>query len=124
MIRGMCCARPSPTDLASEASLDRLRAFPATLGGTGYGFSVLRDWLPQGNAPMMKQDEYRKYARDAVRLASHASSTAKKTLLLALAERWLDLADAEGKRAKADQGSHFIHWHGRRQVSGEHQGGE
>ncbi len=49
----------------------------------------------------MKQDEYRKYARDAVRLASHASSTAKKTLLLALAERWLDLADAEGNRAKA-----------------------
>ena len=47
----------------------------------------------------MKQDEYRKYARDAVRLASHASSTAKKTLLLALAERWLDLADAQNKRA-------------------------
>ena len=53
----------------------------------------------------MKQDEYRKYARDAVRLASHASSTAKKALQLALAERWLDLADAEEKRA-ADQGSH------------------
>ena len=58
----------------------------------------------------MKQDEYRKYARDAVRLASHASSTAKKTLLLALAERWLDLADTEEKRAKTDQGSHFIQW--------------
>jgi hypothetical protein len=73
---------------------------------------------------MMKQDEYRKYASDAVRLASQASSTAKKTLLLALAERWLDLADAEGKRAKVDQGSHFIHWHDRRQVSEEHQEGE
>jgi hypothetical protein len=54
---------------------------------------------------MAKQDEYRNYARDAVRLASHSSSTAKKTLLLALAEKWLDLADVEGKRAKADQGS-------------------
>ena len=54
----------------------------------------------------MKQDEYRKYARDAVRLASHASSTAKKTLLLALAERWLDLAATEEKRAKADHSSH------------------
>jgi hypothetical protein len=50
----------------------------------------------------MKQDEYRKYARDAVRLASHASSTAKKALQIALAERWLDLADTEEKR----QGSH------------------
>jgi len=29
-------------------------------------------------------------------------------LLLALAERWLDLADAEEKRAKADQGSRVI----------------
>jgi hypothetical protein len=48
---------------------------------------------------MAKQDEYRNYARDAVRLASHASSTAKKSLLLALAERWLDLADAQNKRA-------------------------
>jgi hypothetical protein len=70
-----------------------------------------------------KQDEYRKYARDAVRLASHASSNAKKTLLLALAERWLDLADAEEKRAKADQGSRLIDWHDGRPVSGEHQKG-
>ena len=73
---------------------------------------------------MMKQDEYRKYARDAVRLASHASSTAKKTLLLALAERWLDLAATEEKRAKADHSSHSIFWHDGRQVSGEHQKGE
>jgi predicted DNA-binding ArsR family transcriptional regulator len=73
---------------------------------------------------MVKQDEYRKYARDAVRLASHASSTAKKTLLLALAERWLDLADAEEKRAKADQGARLIDRHDGRPVSGEHQKGE
>ena len=73
---------------------------------------------------MMKQDEYRKYARDAVRLASHASSTVKKTVLLALAERWLDLADAEEKRAKADRGSPFIQWHDGRPVSEEHQKGE
>ena len=32
-----------------------------------------------------------------------ASTGAKKTLLLALAERWLDLADTEDKRAKAGQ---------------------
>jgi hypothetical protein len=52
---------------------------------------------------MAKQDDYRNYARDAVRLASNASSTAKKTLLLALAERWLDLADTQrgGQRQTA-----------------------
>ena len=36
------------------------------------------------SGPMAKQDDYRNYARDAVRLASNASSTAKKSLLLAL----------------------------------------
>ena len=73
---------------------------------------------------MVKQDEYRKYARDAVRLASHASSTAKKALLLALAERWLDLADTVEKRAKADQGSRSIDRHDGRPVSWVHRRGE
>ena len=57
---------------------------------------------------MAKQDEYRNYARDAVRLASHASSTAKKSLLLALAERWLDLADAQNKRASRPAGVSLV----------------
>jgi hypothetical protein len=73
---------------------------------------------------MVKQDEYRKYARDAVRLASHASSTAKKTLLLALAERWLDLADAEQRRVKSEHGPRLIDRPDGRPVSGEHQKGE
>jgi hypothetical protein len=50
---------------------------------------------------------------------SCANTSAKKTLLLALAERWLDLADAEGKRAKADHGSRVIERDYRRRVSEE-----
>ena len=73
---------------------------------------------------MVKRDEYWKYARDAVRLASHASSTAKKALLLALAERWLDLADTEEKRGKADHGARLIDRHDGRPVSEEHRKGE
>jgi hypothetical protein len=72
---------------------------------------------------MVKQDEYRKYAREAVRLASHASSTAKKTLLLALAERWLDLADAEQRRVKPER-PRLIDGRDGRPASGEHQKGE
>jgi hypothetical protein len=70
---------------------------------------------------MAKQDAYRKYATDAVRLASHASSTAKKILLLALGERWLDLADAQDRRAKAAEGFRVIEAGGQRR---EHQNGE
>jgi hypothetical protein len=56
--------------------------------GTGCGRSALREWLwPAETAPMAKQNDYRNYTRDAVRLASHATSTAKKSLLL----RWLTL---------------------------------
>jgi hypothetical protein len=73
---------------------------------------------------MAKQEEYRNYARGAVRLASNASSTAKKGLLLALAERWLDLADAQDTRAKADHGFRVIEACGLRRVSEEHQDGE
>jgi hypothetical protein len=73
---------------------------------------------------MAKQIEYRNYARDAVRLASHASSNAKKSLLLALAERWLDLADAQDARAKADDGFRVIVGDGLRRVSEKHQNGE
>jgi len=71
---------------------------------------------------MAKQDEYRNYARDAVRLASNASSTAKKSLLLALAERWLDLADAQDTRAT--HGFRVSEVDGLRRVSEEHLDGE
>ena len=73
--------------------------------------------------PMAKQDDYRNYARDAVRLASNASSTAKKSLLLALAERWLDLADAQDTRARLPR-LQMIEADGLRRVSEEHQNGE
>jgi hypothetical protein len=73
---------------------------------------------------MAKQDEYRNYARDAVRLASHASSNAKKSLLLALAERWLDLADAQDARAKAANGFRVSEVDGLRRVSEEQHNGE
>ena len=73
---------------------------------------------------MAKQDDYRNYARDPVRLASNASSAAKKSLLLALAERWLDRAGAQDIRAKADHGFRVIEAYGLRRVSEEHQNGE
>ena len=53
---------------------------------------------------MLKHDEYRKYAMDAVRLATCREHWCQE-LLLALAERWLDLADTENKRAKAGSAS-------------------
>lgn len=53
-----------------------------------------------------------------------ASTGAKKTLLLALAERWLDLADTEDKRAKAGQRLRVIESDERRRVSEEQQKGE
>ena len=49
-----------------------------------------------------------------------ASTGAKKTLLLALAERWLDLADTENKRAKAGQRLRVNERDERRRVSEEH----
>jgi hypothetical protein len=73
---------------------------------------------------MGKHDEYRNYAGDAIRLASHATSTAKKSLLLALAERWLDLADAQDARAKANHGLRVIEVDDRRRTTEEHQQGE
>ena len=73
---------------------------------------------------MAKQDDYWNYARDAVRLASQATSTAKKSLLLALAERWLDLADAQDARVKAGHGFRVIETDGRRRGSEEQQNGE
>ena len=48
----------------------------------------------------------------------------QETLLLALAERWLDLADTEDKRAKAGQRLRVIERDKRRRISEEHQKGE
>src|SRR4030088_2646400 len=44
--------------------------------------------LARWTASMAKPDEYRKYAADAVRLASGGSTSAETTPLLVLAERW------------------------------------
>jgi hypothetical protein len=49
---------------------------------------------------MAKQDDLRMNAAETVSLAHRASSAADKAHLLALAERWLDLADSVAKRAK------------------------
>jgi hypothetical protein len=92
--------------------------------GTGCGRAELRDWFCPAEVPMAKQDDYRNYARDAVRLASHATSTAKKSLLLALAERWLDLADAQDVRAKANHGLRMIDGDAWSRTPEEHQQGE
>jgi hypothetical protein len=59
--------------------------------GVGYG--------TDGNA-MSQQDDYRKSAAETVDLAHRANTPADKAHLVALAERWLDLADSVAKRAK------------------------
>jgi hypothetical protein len=52
-----------------------------------------------GNA-MSRQDNYRKSAAETVDLAHRVTIPADKAHLVALAERWLDLADSVAKRAK------------------------
>ena len=42
---------------------------------------------------MSKQEDYRRYAAQAVKLAQGASSADAKAHLLAVAEAWVDLAD-------------------------------
>jgi hypothetical protein len=42
---------------------------------------------------MTKQDDYRRNAAKTIELANRASSSADKSHLLSLAEKWLDLAD-------------------------------
>ena len=66
------------------------------------------DSLGSGTVPDGKAGRLPDLCKDAVRLASNASSTAKKTVLLALAEGWLGLGDAQDRRAKADQGFRVI----------------
>ena len=51
-----------------------------------------------GNA--MSRDNYRKSAAETVGLAHRVTIPADKAHLVALAERWLDLADSVAKRAK------------------------
>ena len=43
--------------------------------------------------PMTKESDHRQNAVETVELANKASSTEDKARLLALAEKWLDLAD-------------------------------
>jgi hypothetical protein len=52
-----------------------------------------------GNA-MSRQDNYRKSAAETVDLAHRVTTPADKAHLVALAQRWLDLADGVAKRAK------------------------
>jgi hypothetical protein len=49
---------------------------------------------------MSRQDNYRKSAAETVDLAHRVTIPADKAHLVALAERWLDLADSVAKRAK------------------------
>jgi hypothetical protein len=46
-----------------------------------------------GSRPMAKQDDYRNKAAETVNLANRAATSIAKGRLLALAEKWLDLAD-------------------------------
>lgn len=46
---------------------------------------------------MTKEDDYRRNAAETVELASRAGNSADKGHLLALAEKWLDLADRAHK---------------------------
>jgi hypothetical protein len=50
--------------------------------------------------PMSKQAEYRKNAAGAIDLAHRAKTPAEQAHLIALAEKWLDLAEAVDARAE------------------------
>jgi len=49
---------------------------------------------------MSKEDDYRKNEAETIELASRAVSTTDKGHLLALAEKWLDLADRAHRLTK------------------------
>jgi hypothetical protein len=49
---------------------------------------------------MTKEDDFRKHAAETMDLAQKAGSSADKRRLLALAERWLDLADRAHQAAR------------------------
>jgi hypothetical protein len=49
---------------------------------------------------MTKEDDYRNNAAQTIELASRAENKADKGHLLALAEKWLDLADRAHKLTK------------------------
>jgi hypothetical protein len=49
---------------------------------------------------MSKPDEYRGHAAGAVDLARRAATSAERARLIALAEKWLDLAEAVDARAE------------------------
>jgi len=66
------------------------------LGGTGVTCRVCVD----GDGPMAKEDDYRRYAAETIDLASRANSTSDKGRLLAMAEAWLDLADRAHRLAR------------------------
>jgi hypothetical protein len=48
---------------------------------------------------MTKEEDYRKTAAEVVELANHTADSGDKGRRLALAERWLDLADRARRRA-------------------------
>jgi hypothetical protein len=49
---------------------------------------------------MTKEDDYRKNAAETLELAHRAGTSADKGRLLALAEKWLDLADRTRRIAR------------------------
>src|SRR5215469_13564092 len=58
---------------------------------------------------MSKEDDYRKNAAETIELASRAVSTTDKGHLLALAEKWLDLADRAHRLTKRFGAIHRDH---------------
>ena len=58
---------------------------------------------------MTKEDDYRNNAARTIELASRAESKADKGHLLALAEKWLDLADRAHRSTKRFSIKHRDH---------------
>ena len=58
---------------------------------------------------MTKEDDYRRNAAETVELASRAGNSADKGHLLALAEKWLDLAERAHKLTRRLSGTHRNH---------------
>jgi len=58
---------------------------------------------------MTKEDEYRKNAGDAVKLASRAATSADRGRLLKMGEAWLDLAERARGAVKNLRGATDVH---------------
>jgi hypothetical protein len=103
-------------------------ADPAAIARTGTEPAAVAPHCGIGSGPVDgrhgKAGRVSEVCNGCGQLAAGASTNAEKTRLLVLAERWLDLADVEDKRVKADHGPRMIQRDDKHRMSEEDQRGE